>query len=208
MFSQTQLAVMVRMQDELNSKINPNWKDKNEADFMLAASLEMGEAIEHYGWKWWKKQTPDLNQVRMELVDVWHFALSDIIRTAHQDKIPFEHYLVLGDFDLKFELEPIPAMRWLMGALCDDFFNAGLFKSICDHVELSGDQLFKLYVGKNVLNTFRQNNGYKDGTYIKEWSGKEDNEYLTEIMDKTDINSPTIDEDVYAALTAAYHVYA
>ncbi|PJI52103.1 dUTPase, partial [Methylobacterium radiotolerans] len=24
--------------------------------------------MEHYGWKWWKKQTIDLPQVQMELV--------------------------------------------------------------------------------------------------------------------------------------------
>jgi dimeric dUTPase (all-alpha-NTP-PPase superfamily) len=208
MFTQTQLDVMIRMQDELNSKINSAWKDEKEADFMLAAALEMGEAIEHYGWKWWKKQTPDLNQVRMELVDVWHFVLSDILRAAHQDKTPFKHYLVLEDFDQVYELKTVPAMKWLMGTLCDNYFLPSVFRTICGHVGLSGEQLFKLYIGKNVLNTFRQNNGYKDGTYIKVWSGREDNEYLTDILTTINLESPTIDNDLYEALTAAYHLHA
>jgi hypothetical protein len=25
--------------------------------------------LDHYGWKWWKKQTPDTEQVILELVD-------------------------------------------------------------------------------------------------------------------------------------------
>lgn len=41
-----------------------------------------------------------------------------------------------------------------------------------------------LYFGKNVLNQFRQDNGYKDGTYIKMWNGKEDNLYMLEIVDE------------------------
>lgn len=37
---------------------------------------------------------------------------------------------------------------------------------------------FKQYTGKNVLNVFRQDHGYKAGTYIKVWDGREDNEHL------------------------------
>jgi hypothetical protein len=38
------------------------------------------------------------------------------------------------------------------------------------------------------LNTFRQQNGYKNGTYIKLWNGVEDNVIAFKIMDK----NPTI----------------
>ena len=34
------------------------------------------------------------------------------------------------------------------------------------------DELFSLYIGKNVLNGFRQNNGYKSGEYRKLWQGR------------------------------------
>jgi len=36
-------------------------------------------------------------------------------------------------------------------------------------------------VCKNVLNTFRQNHGYKEGRYNKMWAGKEDNLHLYEV---------------------------
>ena len=35
--------------------------------------------MDHYGWKWWKKQSPDTEQVKLELVDIWHFGLSQLI---------------------------------------------------------------------------------------------------------------------------------
>ena len=35
--------------------------------------------LDHYGWKWWKHQSPDLDQVRLELVDIMHFAMSDYL---------------------------------------------------------------------------------------------------------------------------------
>ncbi|MEE6534390.1 dUTP diphosphatase, partial [Campylobacter coli] len=44
--------------------------------------------------------------------------------------------------------------------------------------------LYKTYIGKNILNIFRQNNGYKQGTYKKDWNGKEDNEVLAEILEQ------------------------
>ena len=49
-------------------------------------------------------------------------------------------------------------------------------------MELSWDQLHVMYVAKNVLNVFRQAHGYKDGTYIKFWYGKEDNVVLTDLL--------------------------
>ena len=47
---------------------------------------------------------------------------------------------------------------------------------------LGFDELYSLYIGKNILNIFRQDHGYKDGTYIKVWNGKEDNVVMQEIL--------------------------
>jgi len=62
------------------------------------------------------------------------------------------------------------------------------------------DSMYKLYIGKNALNAVRQANGYKDGTYQKQWDGAEDNVYLTSIMSERDY---TYDE-LYTALTDKY----
>jgi hypothetical protein len=59
-------------------------------------------------------------------------------------------------------------------------------------------------VGKNVLNFFRQDHGYKEGTYIKVWGGREDNEHLVEICARLDIVSSTFQQDVYQGLKQRY----
>jgi dimeric dUTPase (all-alpha-NTP-PPase superfamily) len=203
MFTQNQITVMVRMQDELNSKINPNWIKDHTQDFLLAAGMETAEAIEHLNYKWWKQQTPDIPQVEMELVDILHFILSDLIRgnrTAYLKVLPA--VTVLGKLDL---LKSLAATCFADESWEDPIRT---LKQCFSAFDMPADKVFSMYVGKNVLNTFRQNNGYKDGTYIKVWSGREDNEYLTDILKTINLESPTIDNDLYEALTAAYHLHA
>ncbi|WZB64147.1 dUTPase [Achromobacter xylosoxidans] len=72
---------MLKLQDHLNSMINPAWVTSGSR-FLRAAFVESAEALEHHGWKWWKKQTIDLPQVQMELVDILHFYLSHTIVQA------------------------------------------------------------------------------------------------------------------------------
>ena len=59
----------------MNTKVNPQWLTAGYG-YLRAAMVESVEAIEHHGWKWWKAQQKDLPQLQMELVDIWHFALS------------------------------------------------------------------------------------------------------------------------------------
>ena len=54
-------------------------------------------------------------------------------------------------------------------------------------VNCSFDQLYRMYVGKNVLNFFRQDHGYKEGTYVKVWGGREDNEHLSDLLAVMDV---------------------
>jgi len=63
-----------------------------------------------------------------------------------------------------------------------------LFFTIISRLDINIEDLYKRYVVKNQLNTFRQKNGYKDGSYIKLWDGVEDNVVAFKIMDK----NPTI----------------
>lgn len=52
------------------------------------------------------------------------------------------------------------------------------------HCGVNLQTLYTLYIGKNILNSFRQDHGYKEGTYIKTWNGKEDNVVMQDIMAK------------------------
>lgn len=53
---------------------------------------------------------------------------------------------------------------------------------------MMGEELYCQYVGKNVLNFFCQDNGYKVGIYVKIWDGCEDNVYFVEVLDSLDMN--------------------
>jgi len=75
------------------------------------------------------------------------------------------------------------------------------FLNMSSQLNLKLPELYKLYVGKNILNKFRQNNGYKEGSYIKVWNGQEDNVVMQTILDtKTDITP----NELYDALKEAY----
>ncbi|MFT4995149.1 MAG: hypothetical protein ACI965_002191, partial [Paraglaciecola sp.] len=78
MLSPIQLSTMLSLQDAMNKKVNPDWLNAGYA-YLRAAMIEAVEGIEHHGWKWWKAQHKDLPQLQMELIDIWHFALSAII---------------------------------------------------------------------------------------------------------------------------------
>jgi hypothetical protein len=78
----------------------------------------------------------------------------------------------------------------------------GQFFLCCKVSGLSFSWLQKIYIGKNCLNKFRQDHGYKEGNYNKIWNGKEDNVYMTNIID----TMKTVNfDDLYDSLKKAYN---
>jgi dimeric dUTPase (all-alpha-NTP-PPase superfamily) len=215
MLTETQLASMLELQDAMNGKVNPDWVAANN-NWHRAIQVEGVEAIEHHGWKWWKKQECDLAQLRMELVDIWHFILSAAIQekhgntslakkemmaelNLHQKSVQFDNqYYVLSQLQLLDKLD------LLVGLAAAKRTNLALFDSLLTDCGMNWVTLFKQYVGKNVLNVFRQDHGYKAGTYIKIWSGREDNEHLVEVLETVDLNSETVRNALYQALSIRY----
>ncbi len=92
----------------------------------------------------------------------------------------------------------------LTGLCAAKRFSVPLFMFIVSQCEMSADELYRQYVGKNVLNFFRQDNGYKEGTYVKVWEGREDNEHLVEVMDALDLTKPEFSDLVYEGLRSRY----
>jgi hypothetical protein len=66
---------------------------------------------------------------------------------------------------------------------------------------LNLNTLYTLYVGINILNQFRQDHGYKEGTYIKIWNGEEDNVTMQRVLENNENVTP---DELYKALEAAY----
>jgi hypothetical protein len=81
-----------------------------------------------------------------------------------------------------------------------------VFSSILSDCEMSWQELYRQYVGKNVLNFFRQDHGYKEGTYIKIWGNREDNEHLVEIMAGLSADTEQFPDQLYSALKKRYPV--
>ena len=55
----TQIQVMLDLQDAMNKKVHPDWQQQG-FEWYRAIWIECAELMDHYGWKWWKKQNPDL----------------------------------------------------------------------------------------------------------------------------------------------------
>lgn len=215
MLSTQQLANMLSLQDKMNTKVNPAWLSAGYG-YLRAAMVESVEAIEHHGWKWWKAQQKDLAQLQMELVDIWHFALSDSIisfdgnisASAKSIINELQSDTLVVTFDgtdyLPNESELLDNLELMAGLCAAKRFSVPLFMRICAQCELSSDELYRQYVGKNVLNFFRQDHGYKEGTYVKEWNGREDNEHLVDVLDSLTMSDEDYSDNVYAGLAARY----
>ena len=64
---QVLLQTMADMQAAHNEQVHPQWQAQGYA-YYRAVWVECAELLDHYGWKWWKHQLPDLDQARLELV--------------------------------------------------------------------------------------------------------------------------------------------
>jgi dimeric dUTPase (all-alpha-NTP-PPase superfamily) len=200
-----QILTMLELQDAMNSKVNENWVDQDFA-WYRAIWVECAELLDHYGWKWWKKQTPDADQVKLELVDIWHFGLSILLLESSDEAaiaaaVEQELSKANPSGDFREDLEV-----FTLATLQSKGFDVASFATLMTGIDLPFDELYTRYVGKNVLNFFRQDNGYQDGSYHKQWGGKEDNEHLVEAVAELDHSSPLFKDDLYQALEQRYRV--
>ena len=200
----TAVKTMLSLQDKMNTKVHPDWRSQG-FEWYRAAWIECGELMDHAGYKWWKHADPDIEQIQLEIVDVWHFGMSALLtETSDQDDLAQQ---------ITHDLSQAPAQSLTLllateqlAASCVNTkrFNVAHFKALMMASKLDFDRLYRLYVGKNVLNFFRQDHGYKDGSYQKIWAGREDNEHLSEVLAGLDISSSSFADQVYGGLLARY----
>jgi dimeric dUTPase (all-alpha-NTP-PPase superfamily) len=199
------LETMLDMQDAMNSRVNPDWRQAN-SEWYRAIWTECAEMLEHYGWKWWKHQQPDLDQVRLELVDIFHFAMSDyLLREADKQAVVDRIIEELADPTNETDI-PCAIEAMAQSTIANQSMHFSTFANVLQLIDMDFDQLYRLYVGKNVLNFFRQDHGYKNGSYIKVWNGLEDNEHLTQLLNDLDSDSADFKDNVYKGLELRYPV--
>jgi len=216
------LEDMFLLQKELNDSTNgKNWelginKYNKEINWLRCIHMEVAELIDSAPWKHWKNISaePDMNNIHVELVDIWHFLMSYILQETNVPKavsLVNTHciYEALEDVDVKTMIKESEKLSYI--ALAIETGNMPSFSGIerfidqffrtCKIAGLSFNWLQKLYIGKNCLNQFRQDNGYKEGTYIKIWGTQEDNVVMVEILDTMeDVDFDTL----YNALNTSY----
>ena len=183
--------------------------------------MECAEMVDSFSWKHWKSlnQETDWDNLQIEVVDVWHFIMS----------LAIENYalnLKGGIEDLAINIAQLPSFSTIdtqsnafasqdnviskvenimaLSLNKESFELENLISEFFDLVLMSGldlTTLYRLYVGKNILNQFRQDNGYKDGSYIKVWNGLEDNVVMKSIWET---NSQIKPDELYKELTKTY----
>ena len=204
---------MAKMQDEVNELTTENWKDAGHK-WSRPLWLEAAEAVESTDFKWWKDSRDDIVNIKIELVDMWHFALSMVILDYKYDDSLYESHNIMIEQIFNQAFEPvskdihkerrITSLETIAAAALTNKPSMNILKLIARSAKFYGmsyDEFVKMYVGKAVLNKFRQDNGYKEKTYIKMWGESEDN-----IAMVLKINDMELDDRFASNLTSTLEV--
>ncbi|MDD3462526.1 MAG: dUTP diphosphatase [Sulfurospirillaceae bacterium] len=229
MTSKEYLKEMFALQQRLNDETNGiGWengytKNNRMINWKRCIYMESAELIDSFSWKHWKNINKDIDweNAVVEIVDIWHFVMSlalEDYKTNHRGDIDklVEDVLDVQGFE-DFTKEPLDCNSTPQEELINDIeaiihettgfqleLFDGLLKRFFGLARKCGVNLkilYTFYVGKNALNKFRQENGYKEGHYQKIWNGKEDNEVMMGILTKDESISF---DDLYAKLQEAY----
>jgi len=204
------ILLMLQLQATLNDATNgEDWrkgitKNAKEINWKRCIYMECAEMIDSFAWKHWKNidAAPDFANLQIEVVDVWHFVMSlameeydrhmlgtleDIALNVSQTDTYAKLENAKGSFDTQSNI--IAKVEDLMFITLDKekFDIEKLIREFLELASMSGlnlETLYRLYVGKNILNRFRQDNGYKEGTYQKTWDGEEDNAVMKRIWEE------------------------
>ncbi len=221
------ILLMLQLQNSLNDATNGDkWtkgitKNGKVINWKRCIYMECAEMIDSFTWKHWKniEQEADWDNLQIEVVDVWHFIMSLAIENYSQTlrggiedlaidiselesfaKIDTQHEIFALQDEVIEKIESI-----MVDTISKETLN--LEKLIADFFDLvlmcglDLESLYKLYVGKNILNQFRQDHGYKDGTYIKVWAGQEDNVVMKKIWEENENIKPDV---LYKELSKLY----
>ncbi len=223
------ILLMLQLQNQLNDATNgEEWtkgttKNGKSINWKRCIYMECAEMVDSFAWKHWKAidKEPDWDNHQIEVVDVWHFIMSLAIENyATMMKGGIEELAInlsqLNSFSkidlsskaFSSQTEVITKVENLirLSITTETLELEKMINEFFDLVVMSGldlETLYRLYVGKNILNQFRQDNGYKDGSYIKVWNGEEDNVVMKRIWEtNADIKPDTLYKELVKAYTS------
>lgn len=171
--------------------------------------VESAELVDMMGYKWWKNVDVadwDKKQMLLEVVDIFHFLLSDVMieRRTAEDLYNSYVWATRHTYASTKEKKIKQVEEFIMNCLDNQTIMASFFQVVVA-LEIDLEVMLKYYLGKNALNKFRQDNGYKSGTYVKMWNfngdAVEDNKVLEHIIESSSI---TNFDTIYNELSALY----
>jgi dimeric dUTPase (all-alpha-NTP-PPase superfamily) len=226
------LVDFYKAQMDLNTFTKKDWRETlNIHKFNRYVRQELAELIDSLNYKHWSDKPNDFDNVKIEAIDVLHFMLSQLyfISRDERHKI-FDDQTILNKLNKKEKLsekdkvnkiilfsEKImfnthlidniqlkKVLHYTNGNILKDSFHLlfGIFKAL----GMDLDEVTRVYFTKNLLNKFRQENGYKEGKYNKMW--KMDNEKVEDNVVVTklalEMNADEIKDKLYEKITEYY----
>lgn len=234
-FTPEQAFDLFRLQGLANDAMSTDWRTStnNEIAYYRASYVEAAEALQSYGYKWWKKETPNEFHVKMELIDILHFVISDELRDFYKEierqgieltdtdrvnSLMAEHAtLYFNEWYSTHHLFEDTLEEATVQSLIDQFMYDTLenlqgswpmLALLFEKLEMSPNAVYGFYVGKNVLNRFRDEFGQKEGKYHRTWhEGLDDNDVLINHIVDSDREGKTLtEESIYTFLKELYAV--
>ncbi len=222
------LKDMFILQQKLNDETNGiGWENgytKNDKliNWKRCIYMECAELIDSFAWKHWKDidKATDWDNVTVEIVDIWHFIVSYMLEhyknnnLGDMDKI-VEDIMESKSFKTFCKDVPVLNNKDNLGIVNDiekiihitSGFDMNLYDGLlnyyfdlCLNCGVNLEKIYRFYIAKNILNKFRQDHGYKEGTYKKVWNGQEDNEVMTNLLQSKIQNS----SEIYSELEKIY----
>ena len=194
---------MVELQHSFNIlAMGENYLDLN-LNWNSAIIDESSELLKSLGYEWWKKTEVDMDNAKVEAIDLLCFVISE---STEEIGLEETYNCLQYYFSKQPHFEELSIIKLVDYLNFKNFNRIGVLRAIFKKLEMSNEDVYKAYVVKNCLNTFRQNNGYKEGTYQKIWIDKEDNVVAYELANEIGANDNLFDL-LYAELEEYYNSY-
>lgn len=197
---------MVELQHSFNILVmGENYLDLN-LNWNSAIIAESGEMLDSLGYKWWKYQEVDLDNAKVEAIDLLHFVISEYLQSSRSHSINNVSEWLHNKFEYNDKLLSTTIFQDIDKLNFKQTDRLFTLRQIFMKLEMSNEDVYIAYIVKNCLNKFRQDNGYKEGTYQKIWVDKEDNVVAYELANEIGANENLFDL-LYAELEDYYNSY-
>ncbi len=205
------ISQMAGLRERFQARVaGDDWRE-HHLHFSLAATVELAEVLEEMDILWchWRKpdHPVDNGLLLLELVDLSSVFMDQIL----QDIPVAEFAPVMDPNTIAYKLGDIVNATWnahydvmsqegvhqsdesavMLGYLVElrqtvaennPIEGLGVIGAMLAMLGLNPNDLYGWFLGKNVLNLFRQDNGYMQGTYFKRWGAEQDVQVLARIL--------------------------